>query len=149
MLGVSETTNQKRSTPGRKVCHEKHILKCGEGLERERRYLPGLREKINRLLWWSSPIQVSISTICFVPTNLSNMSSNMSVLFTHHFMFCPFSPSGVSTLHSWPLLSSMKANTHHHSQAGKWEKRQQECGVLQLFLPLFPWAAERSREKNP
>ena len=36
----------------------------------------------------------------------------------------------------------MKANTHHHSQAGKWEKRQQECRVLQLFLTLFPWAGK-------
>lgn len=54
MLGESSTialtiTQTKRSTPRRKGCPANHVLKKGGGLERERRHLPGLGEKVTKV----------------------------------------------------------------------------------------------------
>ena len=140
MLGESSTialtiTQTKRSTPRRKGCPANHVLKKGGGLERERRHLPGLGEKVTKVAMVVPFHPGKHWDHLFYPLNLGNRSFNLSLFFTYYIVFWPFSPSDVSGLHSLLRLPSTKARARHYSQAGRWEKEQQECRVHLLLTP--------------
>lgn len=65
------------------------------------------------------------------------------LFFTYRIVFWSFSPSGVLVLHSQLRLPNMKAHAHHHSQAERWKRRQQERRDHLVSPALLHWAWQK------